>query len=129
MLYYIITYFCEIIIGTGKSSTISKYTGQNVATSKGASSLTRYCELYANLRNTAEPVWIDTVGYDDSKKLKDEDSFKEVLKFIDKHDVRDVHGIVWTVMPQERMDARYVQLMPCTSTGPKIVCAGPNFIV
>ena len=115
--------------GTGKSSTISKYTGQNVATSKGASSLTRYCELYANLRNTSEPVWIDTVGYDDSKKLKDEDSFKEVLKFIDKHDVRDVHGIVWTVMPQERMDARYVQLMPCPSTGPKIVCAGPNFIV
>ncbi len=72
--------------------------------------MTRYCELYANLRNTSEPVWIDTVGYDDSKKLKDEDSFKEVLKFIDKHDVRDVHGIVWTVMPQERMDARYVQL-------------------
>ena len=51
--------------------------------------MTRYCELYANLRNTSEPVWIDTVGYDDSKKLKDEDSFKEVLKFIDKHDVRE----------------------------------------
>ena len=83
--------------------------------------MTRYCELYANLRNTSEPVWIDTVGYDDSKKLKDEDSFKEVLKFIDKHDVRDVHGIVWTVMPQERMDARYVQLIPCPSTGPKFV--------
>ena len=111
------SYFCEIITGTGKSSTISKYTGQNVATSKGASSLTRYCELYANLRNTSEPVWIDTVGYDDSKKLKDEDSFKEVLKFIDKHDVRDVHGIVWTVMPQERMDARYVQLYVNTGSG------------
>ena len=98
--------------------------------------MTRYCELYANLRNTSEPVWIDTVGYDDSKKLKDEDSFKEVLKFIDKHDVRDVHGIVWTVMPQERMDARYVQLMPCPSMcraqnslrWSKFCCVRPKFI-
>ena len=95
-------------LGTGKSSTIAKYTGQDVAVSKGSSSLTRHCEIYTNLRNISEPVWIDTVGYDDSKNLKDEDSFKEVLKFIDKHDVRDVHAIVWTVMPQERMDARYI---------------------
>ena len=38
-------------LGTGKSSTISKYTGQEVAISKGASSLTRHCEIYANLKN------------------------------------------------------------------------------
>ena len=63
-------------------------------------------EASRKFRNHTEPVWIDTVGYDDSTNIKDEDSFKEVLKYIDKHDVRDVHGIVWTVMPQERMDAR-----------------------
>ncbi len=68
--------------------------------------MTRHCEVYSNLRDPTEPVWIDTVGYDDSKNLRDEDSFREVLKFIDKHNVRDVHAIVWTVMPQERMDAR-----------------------
>ena len=41
----------QIFLGTGKSSTISKYTGQEVAISKGASSLTRHCEIYANLKN------------------------------------------------------------------------------
>lgn len=97
---------CLILKGTGKSSTIAKYTGQDVAVSRGASSMTRHCEVYSNLRDPTEPVWIDTVGYDDSKNLRDEDSFREVLKFIDKHNVRDVHAIVWTVMPQERMDAR-----------------------
>ena len=41
----------QFFLGTGKSSTISKYTGQEVAISKGASSLTRHCEIYANLKN------------------------------------------------------------------------------
>ena len=88
---------CIIVIGTtgtGKSSTISKYTNQNVTVSKSASSMTRQCNIYTNLRNPSEPVWVDTVGYDDSKNLKDEESFKEVLKFIDKHDLRDVQAIV-----------------------------------
>ena len=31
---------------------------------------------------------------------------QEVLRFIDDHDLRDVRAIVWTVMPQERKDAR-----------------------
>ena len=88
---------CIIVIGTtgtGKSSTIAKYTNQNVIVSKLASSMTRQCNIYKNLRNPSEPVWVDTVGYDDSKNLKDEESFKEVLKFIDKHDLRDVQAIV-----------------------------------
>ena len=49
---------------------------------------------------------IDTVGYDDTNNLSDDESFKEVLRFIDDKNVRDIHAIIWTVMPQERMDAR-----------------------
>ena len=49
---------------------------------------------------------IDTVGYDDSTNRNDEDNFKEVLKFIDKHGLTDVHAIVWTVSPTPRMDAK-----------------------
>ena len=51
-------------------------------------------------------MWIDTVGYDDTAHLSDQESFQEVLKFIDDHNLRDVKAIVWTIMPQERKDAR-----------------------
>ena len=43
--------------GTGKSSTIAKYTNQNVAVSAAKSSLTRHCEIYSNLPDPTEPVW------------------------------------------------------------------------
>jgi hypothetical protein len=46
------------------------------------------------------------VGYDDSTHLTDEESFQDVLKFIDQHDMKKVRAIVWTVMSQERNDAR-----------------------
>ena len=54
----------------------------------------------------SEAVWIDTVGYDDTNRLSDQSSFQEVLRFLDDHDLRDVRAIIWTVMPQERKDAR-----------------------
>ena len=42
--------------------------------------------MYHNKRNVS--------GYDDSMRRGDEESFKEVLKFIDQHDLRDV---VWNI--------------------------------
>ena len=44
-------------LGTGKSSTIAKYTKQNVAVSSGASSKTRYCQVFENMRVPSDPVW------------------------------------------------------------------------
>ena len=102
---------CVIVVGTtgtGKSSTIAKYTGQTVRVSSGPESQTRHCEIFKNNRESdgSDAVWIDTVGYDDTNRLSDQSSFQEVLRFIDDHDLRDVRAIVWTVMPQERKDAR-----------------------
>ena len=102
---------CVIVVGTtgtGKSSTIAKYTGQTVRVSSGPESQTRHCEIFKNNRESdgIDAVWIDTVGYDDTNRLSDQSSFQEVLRFIDDHDLRDVRAIVWTVMPQERKDAR-----------------------
>lgn len=102
---------CVIVVGTtgtGKSSTIAKYTGQTVRVSSGPESQTRHCEIFKNNRESDgnDAVWIDTVGYDDTNRLSDQSSFQEVLRFIDDHDLRDVRAIVWTVMPQERKDAR-----------------------
>lgn len=100
---------CIIVVGTtgtGKSSTIAKYTGQTIGVSKAAESKTRRCDLYTNLHSPDDPVWIDTVGYDDTFNATDEESFREVLRFIDSHDVKDVHAVIWTILPQERRDQR-----------------------
>ncbi len=104
---------CIIVVGTtgtGKSSTIAKYTGQSgVRVSSRPESQTRHCEVFRSARDDAadsQPVWIDTVGYDDTNRLSDQSSFQEVLRFVDDHELRDVRAIVWTVMPQERRDAR-----------------------
>ena len=66
-------------------------------------------------------VWIDTVGYDDTGNKDDEEIFRNILKFIQSHDLTkvikfiffsnflktpQVRAIVWTVLPQERRDAR-----------------------
>ena len=63
-------------------------------------------EVTADLRSPGSPVWIDTVGYDDTNRVDDEESFKEVLKFIQENHLCKVRAIVWTILPQERKDAR-----------------------
>lgn len=50
---------CIIVVGTtgtGKSSTISKYTGRDVPVSSGAESQTRKCQIYTNLRSRSGNV-------------------------------------------------------------------------
>ena len=100
---------CILVIGTtgtGKSSTISKCTGQSVEVSDRADSVTRKCQIFADLKKSSQPVWIDTVGYDDTTRLDDEESFKRVLKFIQEENLLKIKAIIWTILPQERKDAR-----------------------
>ena len=100
---------CILVIGTtgtGKSSTISKCTGQSVEVSDRADSVTRKCQIFADLKKSSQPVWIDTVGYDDTTRLDDEESFKSVLKFIQQENLLKIKAIIWTILPQERKDAR-----------------------
>ena len=100
---------CVLVIGTtgtGKSSTISKCTGQDVLVSSQSNSVTRKCQIFPDLSNSCQPVWIDTVGYDDTSRIDDEESFKNVLKFIQKEKLLKIKAIIWTILPQERKDAR-----------------------
>ena len=100
---------CILVIGTtgtGKSSTISKCTGQSLEVSDRADSVTRKCQIFSDLNTSSRPVWIDTVGYDDTNRLDDEESFKSVLKFIQEENLLKIKAIIWTILPQERKDAR-----------------------
>ena len=93
--------------GTGKSSTISKCTKQeNIEISNQAESVTKNCQIYPDHYDHSKPVWIDTVGYDDTNNIDDEETFKNILKFIQKQELNKVKAIIWTVLPQERKDAR-----------------------
>ena len=93
--------------GTGKSSTISKCTKyENIEVSNQADSVTKHCQIYYDYDDPTKPVWIDTVGYDDTNNIDDEETFKNILKFIQEHELNKVRAIIWTVLPQERKDAR-----------------------
>ncbi|TRY74925.1 hypothetical protein TCAL_07510 [Tigriopus californicus] len=79
---------CIICIGstgTGKSATIAKCTGQDVPCGSGSARVTVQCATYSSGRvvpgQEPDPVWVDTVGWDDAD-LDDERTFKEILNFI-----------------------------------------------
>eukprot|EP00092_Neocalanus_flemingeri_P026565 GFUD01028790.1.p1 GENE.GFUD01028790.1~~GFUD01028790.1.p1 ORF type:complete len:475 (+),score=82.08 GFUD01028790.1:64-1488(+) len=100
---------CILVIGTtgtGKSSTIGKCTKQTVVVGDLADSVTKSCQIFPELNNESNPVWIDTVGYDDTSNVDDAESFKEVLKFIQEQRLLKIKAIIWTILPQERKDAR-----------------------
>ncbi|CAB4065683.1 unnamed protein product [Lepeophtheirus salmonis] len=98
---------CVICIGStgaGKSSTISKCTSQRAKCSSGTERETKKCAKYHRLGEHNGSIWVDTVGWDDID-CEDADSFKEVLRFIDKNDIMNVKAILWNVIPNIRRDA------------------------
>ena len=101
---------CILVIGTtgtGKSATISKMTGEAgaaVEVSGRAESVTRQCEVVP--QPDTRLVWVDTVGYDDTGGGDDEATFRSILQFIQGEQLTRVRAVVWTVLPQERRDAR-----------------------
>jgi len=100
---------CILVVGTtgtGKSSTIAKLTKQNVVVGDLADSVTTQCQIFTDLNKDTNPVWIDTVGYDDTNNVDDAESFREVLKFIQEKRLLKIKAIIWTILPQERKDAR-----------------------
>ena len=98
---------CVICVGStgaGKSSTVTKYTGVVTRSGSGTERVTRHCHLIRDLRDDAAPVWVDTVGWDDAE-CDDEETFKDILRFINDHDITRVAAIIWNVVPNVRRDA------------------------
>ena len=92
--------------------------------SSRAESVTKHCQIFSDQSGESvdtidqsensftvagdqdKPVWIDTVGYDDTDNVDDEETFKNILKFIQQNNLMKIRAVVWTVLPQERKDAR-----------------------
>ncbi len=92
---------CVGSTGTGKSSTISKVTRLPIASNSGTNRVTSKCAMYK--RPSDREAWIDTVGFDDAS-LHDQDTFKDILRFIDTNYMTKIKAVVWNVHPNVRAD-------------------------
>ena len=95
---------CVGSTGAGKSSTVTKYTGVVTRSGSGTERVTRHCHLIRDIRDDQAPVWVDTVGWDDAE-CDDDDTFKDILRFINQYDITRVAAIIWNVAPNVRRDA------------------------
>jgi len=95
---------CVGSTGTGKSSTVGKYTRVQTKAGSGTERVTKNCEIHRSLTDDQEPVWVDTVGWDDAE-CEDDQTFKDILKFINKYDITKVCAIIWNIVPNVRRDA------------------------
>jgi len=95
---------CVGSTGTGKSSTVGKSTGVQTRAGSGTERVTMHCEIHRSLTDDQEPVWVDTVGWDDAE-CEDEETFKDILRFINKYDITKVSAIIWNIVPNVRRDA------------------------
>ena len=48
--------------------------------------------------------WIDTVGWDDAE-FEDDETFKNILRFIDDNYLTRIKAVIWNVQPNHRKDA------------------------
>ena len=80
---------CVGSTGTGKSSTVGKYTGVQTRAGSGTERVTMHCEIHRSLTDDQEPVWVDTVGWDDAE-CEDDQTFRDILTFINKYDITKV---------------------------------------
>ncbi|XP_023333830.1 uncharacterized protein LOC111705491 isoform X2 [Eurytemora carolleeae] len=95
---------CVGSTGSGKSSTIAIFTGNQVATSDSTISVTKHCQLYPNLLDQGASAWLDTVGWEDKQK-DDTETFREILLYIHENNIASVLAVIWCVTPQVRTDA------------------------
>ena len=80
---------CVGSTGAGKSSTISKLTGQHVPSGTSTQRVTQKCNIYRpkleqekNVIQENNVFFVDTVGWDDAE-CDDDDTFKDILRYIE----------------------------------------------
>eukprot|EP00092_Neocalanus_flemingeri_P032227 GFUD01035027.1.p1 GENE.GFUD01035027.1~~GFUD01035027.1.p1 ORF type:complete len:416 (+),score=121.31 GFUD01035027.1:334-1581(+) len=95
---------CVGSTGTGKSSTIARYTGCSVRCGGGADPVTELCQLWTDQKHGEEnPVWVDTVGWED-RHSDNTDTFQETLRFLSNNSLTRVSAIIWCTSPNIRQD-------------------------
>lgn len=102
---------CVGSTGTGKSSTIARLTEQRVKASDSLRRVTQRCKLYRPVFHSKNCIFeqrnifvVDTVGWEDADS-DDDDSFKEILRFVNANNIVNIKAVIWTVNRSIRQDA------------------------
>ena len=101
---------------------MSKYTGVVTRSGAGTERVTRQCHL-VHSSHQEDDIWVDTMviisrktqnftnflsskkhGWDDAE-VEDEETFKNILRFISKNDILRVSCVIWNILPNIRKDA------------------------
>ena len=94
---------CVGSTGSGKSSTIGKFTLKRGLDSDGFERKTSRCALYED-----QFMWIDTVGWGD-RGLEDEELFQDAIRFIENNGISHIKAVIWNVIPNQRKDATVIK--------------------
>jgi len=99
---------CIVLVGTtgtGKTSTLNIYTGNNLTVGEGAQSVTNATVSVEDKIHVGGPKWIDNPGWSDSEGRSDNLVFKDLLRHMQENKEYCVKAVVWCIMPTPRMDA------------------------
>ena len=114
--------------GTGKTTTMNIYTGNDLPTGVCAQSITEETVAVKDKIHPDGPKWIDTpgnvlysqrvltpsnhamvslllLGWADTEGRSDQMLFKQLLKHLQSNKIYKVKAVMWCVMPTPRMDA------------------------
>eukprot|EP00092_Neocalanus_flemingeri_P004241 GFUD01004561.1.p1 GENE.GFUD01004561.1~~GFUD01004561.1.p1 ORF type:complete len:421 (+),score=123.54 GFUD01004561.1:440-1702(+) len=99
---------CVVLVGTtgtGKTSTLNIYTGNDLKVGEGAQSVTGTTVSVEDKIHVGGPKWIDNPGWSDSEGRSDNLVFKDLLRHMQVNHCYNVKAVVWCIMPTPRMDA------------------------
>ena len=103
---------CVGSTGAGKSSTITKLTGQHVPSGNSTHRVTQKCNIYRpklefekNIIQEKNVFFVDTVGWDDAD-CDDDDTFKDILRYIESNNIVNIKAVIWSVIPSPRITSQ-----------------------
>jgi len=99
---------CILVVGTtgtGKTSTVNIYTGNELTVGHSAHAETGATVTVEDKNHPGAPAWIDNPGWSDTEGRSDAIVFKDLLKHMQEHKLNKVAAVVWCVLPQIRMDS------------------------
>ncbi|XP_059094666.1 uncharacterized protein LOC131889555 isoform X1 [Tigriopus californicus] len=99
---------CVLLLGTtgtGKTSTMNIYTGNNLPTGSDAHSVTCETVFCKDLVHSQGVAWIDNPGWSDTEGRSDAAVFKTLLRFLQRTESYNIQAVIWNVLPQPRMDS------------------------
>ena len=90
------------------------FVGQKVKSSDSLRGVTKKCDIYRPAKNSSESIFpetrnlffVDTVGWEDPDGVDDDETFKDILRFIDNNNIANLKAVIWTVNPNVRQDAQ-----------------------